>query len=59
MGDDLGDAVAVAKIDKRELAMIAAGVYPAGERHILSRERGASLATGMRPQHLLLSPGHP
>src|SRR5439155_2663514 len=50
--DDLRDAVPVAQVDERELAVIAAGVHPAGEGHFLARERGARLAASVRPQHL-------
>src|SRR5207249_11437550 len=51
--DDLRDAVPVAQVDERELAVIAAGVHPAGEGHFLPSKRGARLAAGVRPQHLV------
>ena len=58
MRDNLRDPVAIAQVDERELAMIAAGVDPAGERYFLAGERGPRLAAGVCSQHLS-NPDHP
>src|SRR2546428_3032624 len=52
--DDLRDAVAIAQVDERELAVVTPGVYPSSKRHWLTRVRGADLAAGMRRQHPLV-----
>ena len=58
VGDHLRDSVPVTQVDERELAVIAAGVHPAGECHFLARERSACLAAAMCSQHLF-NPDHP
>ena len=47
IGDDLGDAVMVAKIDKQQAAMVADAVDPAGEAHSLPDFRLSQLCAGV------------
>jgi hypothetical protein len=45
--DDLGDAVAIAQVEEREMAVVAAPMDPAGERDALTDLLGAQLAAGV------------
>jgi len=46
---DLGDAGAVAEVEKDEVAVIAAAVHPAHQNHLLAGVGGAQFAAKMRP----------
>ena len=46
---DLGDAGAVAEIEKDEVAVVAAAVDPAHQNHLLAGVGGAQVAAKMRP----------
>ena len=47
--DDLGDAVAVAKVEEDELPVVAAAVHPAGQAHVRADVAGAKGSAGVRP----------
>src|SRR5262249_44101300 len=57
--DDLGEAVAVAKVDEDQPAVIAAGVHPAVEDDGLPDVGGAPLAASMGPLQHGMSRCHP
>ncbi len=47
--DDLGDAGAVAQVEKDEVAVVAAAIDPAHQDHLLACVGGAQFAAEMRP----------
>ena len=53
--DDLGLAVAVAEVDEQHAAMVAVGIDPAAEGHLLADVVQTQFAAGMSPQQVLTS----